>query len=102
MIAGIITLLGFAIFLVDSDDVASRLSLFITLQLTLVAFKFVVSDHIPKVSYFTALDLYLSKRPTLPPLRPTPETLTFFYPSLLLRPALGDGNRNSCGEYDEK
>ena len=43
----------------DIDDVTGRLGVTLTLLLTAVAFKLILADKLPIVSYFTRLDHYL-------------------------------------------
>ena len=47
-------------FALPVDDLADRSSIVLTLLLTAVAFKLVISDSIPKVSYFTVMDFYMN------------------------------------------
>lgn len=51
--------MGFYAFLYDATDWYSRSNHGLQLQLAFVAFKFVIAGSLPKVSYFTVLDLYL-------------------------------------------
>ena len=55
----IITLLSFVSFAVDSSETGEKLSVSLTLLLTSVAFKFVVTSSLPPVSYMTILDRYI-------------------------------------------
>lgn len=48
-----------AAFGIEVPDIADRLSVTMTMMLTAVAFKFIVGDQLPKVSYNTYLDFYL-------------------------------------------
>lgn len=50
---------AFSAFVISPDDVADRLSVTVTLMLAAVAFRFVVSTMLPKVSYLTFMDYYL-------------------------------------------
>jgi len=43
------------------DGAADRLSVTLTMMLTSVAFKFLISDELPKISYFTMLDSFLNQ-----------------------------------------
>ena len=54
-----ISKLGLTAFVMDVDDLGSRVTTCITLLLTSVAFKFVLSSSLPKVPYNTLLDLYI-------------------------------------------
>ena len=45
--------------MVERTDVASRLSVSLTLVLTAAAYKFVVASMLPAISYFTLLDYYV-------------------------------------------
>ncbi|KAK6179604.1 hypothetical protein SNE40_011923 [Patella caerulea] len=55
----LITLLSFATFAVSTDLTQNRLQLSFTLMLTGVAFKFVVNQSLPRISYLTYLDKYI-------------------------------------------
>ena len=55
----IITILCFVSFSIESSAVGDKLSVCLTLLLTAVAFKFVVSGSLPPVSYLTILDKYV-------------------------------------------
>jgi len=55
----ILNLMCIAAFGVEVPDIADRLSVTMTMMLTAVAFKFIVGDQLPKVSYNTYLDFYL-------------------------------------------
>ena len=55
-----ITVLSFSAFGIVSDDLASRLSVVLTLLLTAVAFKIVIADSLPKVGYSTVMDVYVN------------------------------------------
>ncbi|XP_028408118.1 uncharacterized protein LOC114530711 [Dendronephthya gigantea] len=59
LIMGLIMSLTFCSFSVDVDSPEDRLSVTLTLLLTSVAFKFVVSQSLPNVSYLTCLDQYV-------------------------------------------
>ncbi|XP_071788742.1 gamma-aminobutyric acid receptor subunit beta-3-like isoform X1 [Asterias amurensis] len=54
-----ILLLCFTSFAVSADEPADRLSVTVTLLLTAVAFKYVVSQSLPTISYLTLLDKYV-------------------------------------------
>ncbi|CAH1788352.1 unnamed protein product [Owenia fusiformis] len=54
-----ITALSFATFAVEPDKVHNRLQLSFTLLLTSVAFKFVINQSLPKISYLTYMDKYV-------------------------------------------
>jgi len=43
------------------DGIVDRLSVTLTMMLTSVAFKFLVADELPKISYFTMLDRFLAQ-----------------------------------------
>ena len=58
LLMGAMCSLAFVAFVVPFRDVEARSSIVLTLLLTAVAFKFVVGDALPKVSYSTALDFY--------------------------------------------
>ena len=57
---GLIMILTFASLAVDPTEPADRLSVTLTLLLTSVAFKFVVSQNLPVISYVTLLVRFLS------------------------------------------
>jgi heme/copper-type cytochrome/quinol oxidase subunit 2 len=52
--------LSFTAFAIPREDLGDRMSIVLTLLLTAVAFKLVIADSLPKVSYFTALDTYMN------------------------------------------
>lgn len=52
--------LGLLVFFFDVDEFASRMNTLLTLLLTTVAFKLVISGSLPKVAYCTKMDLFLS------------------------------------------
>jgi len=54
-----ICMLSFVAFAIDAEDLADRASVVLTLLLTAVAFKLVVADALPKISYVTVLDIYM-------------------------------------------
>ena len=54
-----ISILAFTSFSIERDDIGKRLSVSLTLLLTVVAFKNFVSSILPKVSYLTLLDKYV-------------------------------------------
>jgi len=56
VLLNVMILTGFGIMM---NAVADRLSVTMTMMLTAVAFKFIVGDQMPKVSYNTYLDVYL-------------------------------------------
>ena len=58
-IAFVIVALGLPIFFMPVDTFAERLGHMMTLLLTLVAFKLVIADKLPKVAYLTTLDKYM-------------------------------------------
>jgi hypothetical protein len=51
--------LCFSAFCIDVADLADRMSIILTLLLTAVAFKFVIADSLPKLSYSTYIDYFL-------------------------------------------
>lgn len=55
---GAISALAFGAFIYEADDWYSRSNYVATLLLTLVAFRFVLDGNLPKVSFFTLLDVY--------------------------------------------
>ncbi|ESO92651.1 hypothetical protein LOTGIDRAFT_162572 [Lottia gigantea] len=59
LIMMLITLLSFATFAVEIFLTQNRLQLSFTLMLTGVAFKFVVNQSLPRISYLTYLDKYI-------------------------------------------
>lgn len=54
-----LVVLSWAIFLIDPADIGNRMAVSITLFLAAVAFAFVTSGLIPRISYLTLLDLYI-------------------------------------------
>ena len=52
--------LSFTAFAIPREELGDRMSIVLTLLLTAVAFKLVIADALPKVSYFTALDKYMN------------------------------------------
>ena len=54
-----LVLLTFVCFLMDVDDIGSRMETAVALLLANIATKFVVSDYMPKVPYRTIVDLYM-------------------------------------------
>ena len=54
-----IAFMSFFCFLVPVEEIANRVNIVITLILTTVAFKFSISNSVPKVGYSTHLDTYL-------------------------------------------
>lgn len=54
-----ISFLAFTSFAIDRSDIGKRLSVSLTLLLTVVAFKNFVSSILPKVSYLTLMDKYV-------------------------------------------
>ncbi|XP_072021155.1 acetylcholine receptor subunit alpha-type acr-7-like [Amphiura filiformis] len=59
LIVLLIVVLSFTSFAVSPDEPANRLGVTLTLLLTAVAFKFVVSQSLPTISYLTILDKYV-------------------------------------------
>eukprot|EP00930_Biecheleria_cincta_P070436 TRINITY_DN58073_c0_g1_i1.p1 TRINITY_DN58073_c0_g1~~TRINITY_DN58073_c0_g1_i1.p1 ORF type:complete len:432 (+),score=36.53 TRINITY_DN58073_c0_g1_i1:66-1298(+) len=55
---GVITALGAVTFVIEKSS-ADRLSVSVTLLLTAVAYKLMISADLPKISYLTALDKYV-------------------------------------------
>ncbi len=55
----ILTSMSLITFRVDASEVADMSSITLTLILTAVAYKFIISDNMPKCSYFTILDKYI-------------------------------------------
>lgn len=56
----ILTLLGLTAYGLKIDDTGSRVTLNVTLILTLVAFKFVLASMLPRTAYNTLLDYYMA------------------------------------------
>jgi len=54
-----ITILSLSTFVLEPDDIGGRLGNTFTLLLTSVAFKFVIGDALPKVTYSTEMDSFL-------------------------------------------
>lgn len=55
----ILTFLGLSAFSVNTEDCGNRIVVNVTLILTLVAFKFVLAEMLPRTSYNTLLDYYM-------------------------------------------
>lgn len=55
----VVTGLGLTAFSIELDDLSSRLSVILTLLLSAVAFKYVINQYIPNISYITVLDAYI-------------------------------------------
>lgn len=55
----LLTTMTFASFLIPVGDVADRLSVTLTLVLASVAFKYVVAQELPRISYLTSCDIYV-------------------------------------------
>jgi len=51
--------LGLTAFSIELEDLPSRLSVILTLLLSAVAFKYVINQYIPNISYMTVLDAYI-------------------------------------------
>ena len=51
--------LNFVVFRLSPEDFADRLSVTLTLLLTMAAYKFTVADKLPPVSYLTLADIYV-------------------------------------------
>jgi len=51
---------GFTIPIDSEEAVADRLSVSVTLMLTAVAFKYVITEQLPKITYMTLMDYYLN------------------------------------------
>ena len=54
-----ISLISLSTVLVDVDDFAARMEMVLTVLLSVVAFKYVVSDALPNINYLTTLDKYM-------------------------------------------
>eukprot|EP01038_Epipyxis_sp_PR26KG_P007040 gene7040-9615_t len=54
-----VNLINLSVFFYDPSDLNSRLSVIITLLLTMIAFQYVISEAIPSVPYTTLADLYI-------------------------------------------
>lgn len=55
----LLSALVFTSFAIAKEDLADRLSVTLTLVLTSVAFKYMVAQELPKISYLTLLDKYI-------------------------------------------
>ena len=53
------TISSFLVFTMDTDDIADKYGLLVTLLLAAVAVQFVVSSYVPNLPYFTFLDWYV-------------------------------------------
>jgi hypothetical protein len=54
----LLAMIGFSVFLVPSTELVNRLTIILTILLTVIAFKFSVTDKLPVLSYNTLLDKY--------------------------------------------
>jgi hypothetical protein len=52
-------ILSFVTFILDIDEIDNRANLVTTLFLTMVTFKFVIYEDLPRVAYLTTLDYYI-------------------------------------------
>eukprot|EP00002_Diphylleia_rotans_P004578 TRINITY_DN13418_c0_g1_i1.p1 TRINITY_DN13418_c0_g1~~TRINITY_DN13418_c0_g1_i1.p1 ORF type:complete len:216 (-),score=40.03 TRINITY_DN13418_c0_g1_i1:321-968(-) len=59
LIMFLLSLLGPLAFIVEVEDLGDRLSTILTLLLTAVAFKYVISSSLPKVPYNTLIDYFI-------------------------------------------
>jgi len=59
LILFMLTSLSFTAFTIEPSDISSRLSVTLTLLLTVVAFKLGINSTIPKIAYNTLLDTYI-------------------------------------------
>lgn len=57
-VAFLLSSFNFTVFLIDPEDLASRLSIIFTLLLTIIATKFLTIQSLPKMPYATLLDDY--------------------------------------------
>jgi len=55
-----IVLSSFALFFLDEENKGDRLTLLFTTWLMLISLKFIISDRLPKISYFSTLDYYIT------------------------------------------
>jgi len=55
----VFTSILFCSFVVPPEDFADRTSVTLTMLLTKVAFKFIIADKLPKISYLTLIDKYI-------------------------------------------
>ena len=53
-----LSILGFTVFALSPDSLADRINTILTIILTAVAFKFAISDSMPKVGYNTLMDRF--------------------------------------------
>ncbi|KOO30187.1 nicotinic acetylcholine receptor alpha 9b subunit [Chrysochromulina tobinii] len=62
LVMGLISTLALGAFGEKPSDemLGTRSGIVLTLQLTTIAFKFVIADSLPKVSYDTTLDMYMN------------------------------------------
>ncbi|KAJ9465330.1 hypothetical protein DIPPA_10311 [Diplonema papillatum] len=58
-IMGLIASLGFCAFAIPPANLGERLSVLFSLLLSLITFKFSVSDKLPRVAYVTRFDIYM-------------------------------------------
>lgn len=55
----LLSVLVFTSWAIPAEELADRLSVTLTLVLTSVAFKYMVAQELPKISYLTLLDKYI-------------------------------------------
>ena len=60
LVTFMITTATFTSFCVDLDSLADRMSIVLTLFLTIVATKFLVQERLPRVAFMTYLDVYFT------------------------------------------
>ncbi len=56
---GLVNLINLSVFFIPPSDLNDRLSIVVTLLLTMIAFQYVISEAIPRVPYTTLADRYM-------------------------------------------
>ena len=58
-VMSLILLMAFSVFLYDWDNLSERLGTILTLFLTMTAYKFAISEHLPQIGYNTQVDIFV-------------------------------------------
>ncbi|MEE9132979.1 MAG: hypothetical protein V3U13_05410 [Gemmatimonadota bacterium] len=60
-----IVLMAWTVFWIDSSVVPTRVGVVVTTMLTLIAYRFMLANHVPRLSYLTRLDYFMLGSTTL-------------------------------------
>lgn len=60
-----IVMMAWTVFWIDPSVVATRVSVVVTTMLTLIAYRFMLGNHVPRLSYLTRLDYFMLGATTL-------------------------------------